>query len=359
MIRVRLGERSYGIAITDSYRRLPEWLAGLRLPTQGWVISHARLLGRYGPALLGPLRRAGWRLSTLAVPEAESSKSFAMVERVIAQLGRTAPMRAPLLIAFGGGVVGDLTGLVAALFRRGVPYIQVPTTLLAQVDSGIGGKVGVDLPQGKNLVGAFYQPRFVCHNVRVLRTLPPRQRRSGLAEVIKYGVIADRQLFAYLEQHLAACLHLSPRAVRVMLERSCRIKAAIVSRDERETRGVRARLNFGHTLGHALEAATGYRRWTHGEAIAIGMCAAADLGAELGWLPRKDAERIARLIRAAGLPTRARSVPRAAVLRALRYDKKFIHGRPRWVLPTRIGRVVVTERVPAAVVQRVLARYLE
>ena len=358
MIRVRLGARSYSVAITDSYRRLPAWLAALRLPTQGWVVSHARLLRRYGPSLLGPLRRAGWRLTTLTVPESESSKSFAMVERVIKQLGRTAPMRTPLLIAFGGGVVGDLTGLVAAVFRRGVPYVQVPTTLLAQVDSGIGGKVGVDLPQGKNLVGAFYQPRLVCNNVRVLRTLPPRQRRSGLAEVIKCGVIADRRLFAYLEQHLAACLHLSPRAVRVMLERACRIKAAIVSRDERETRGERARLNFGHTLGHALEAATGYRRWTHGEAIAIGMCAAAEVGCELGLLPRQDAERIARLIRAAGLPTRARSVSRAAVLRALRYDKKFIHGRPRWVLPTGIGRVVVTERAPDGVVHRVLARYV-
>ena len=358
MIRVRLGERSYTVAITDSYRRLPEQLAALRLPTQGWVVSHERLLGRYGPALLGPLRRAGWRLATLTVPEAESSKSFAMVERLVAQLGRTAPMRVPLLIAFGGGVVGDLTGLVAAVFRRGVPYVQVPTTLLAQVDSGIGGKVGVDLPQGKNLVGAFYQPRFVCNNVRVLRTLPPRQRRSGLAEVIKYGVIADRRLFEFLEDHLTACLHLSPRAVRVMLERSCRIKAALVSRDERETRGLRARLNFGHTLGHALEAATGYRRWTHGEAIAIGMCAAADLGREIGWLPRGEYERIVRLIRAAGLPAQAGSASRRAVLRALRYDKKFIHGRPRWVVPERIGRVVVTERVPAAVVRRVLERYV-
>ena len=199
---------------------------------------------------------------------------------------------------------------------------------------------------------------FVCNNVRLLRTLPPRQRRSGLAEVIKYGVIADRQLFAFLEAHLASCLRLEPRAVRVMLERSCRIKAAVVSRDERETQGLRAQLNFGHTLGHALEAATGYRRWTHGEAIAIGMCAAAALSREVGLLPEPDAQRIVRVIRAAGLPTQARAVSRRAVLRALRYDKKFIHGRPRWVLPTRIGRVVVTEQVPASAVHRVLGRYL-
>jgi len=176
--------------------------------------------------------------------------------------------------------------------------------------------------------------------------------------VIKYLVIADRQLFAFLEAHLASCLRLEPRAVRVMLERSCRIKAAVVSRDERETQGLRAQLNFGHTLGHALEAATGYRRWTHGEAIAIGMCAAAALSREVGLLPEPDAQRIVRVIRAAGLPTQARAVSRRAVLRALRYDKKFIHGRPRWVLPTRIGRVVVTEQVPASAVHRVLGRYL-
>ncbi len=358
MISVNLGDRSYAIAITDSYRRLPAWLAPLRLPMEGWVVSHHRLLQRYGPALLGPLRRAGWLLEPLSVPESESSKSLAMAERIIHQLSRRAAMRIPVLFAFGGGVVGDLTGFVAAVFRRGIPYVQVPTTLLAQVDSAVGGKVGVDLSHGKNLVGAFHQPRFVCNNVTLLRTLPLRQRRSGLSEVIKYGVIADRTLFAFLEEHLAACLRFELRAVRVMVERSCTIKARVVSRDERETGSLRAHLNFGHTLGHALEAATGYQRWTHGEAIAIGMCAAARLGVEIGLFPEADCQRLARLIEAAGLPTRATGVSRSAVLRALRYDKKFIHGRPRWVVPTRIGRVVVTEEVPARAVHRVLARFV-
>ena len=357
-IPVLLGERSYTIAVTDSYRQLPGWLKPLELPQQGWVISHARLLQRHGPALLSPLRRAGWTLDTLSVPESETAKSFAQVQRVIAQLSRHATMRVPTLFAFGGGVVGDLAGFVASVYRRGVPYVQLPTTLLAQVDSAIGGKVGVDLPQAKNLVGAFYQPRFVCSNVSLLRTLPLRQRQSGIAEVIKYGVMADRTLFAFLEEHLFACLSLEVRAVRVMVERSSRIKARVVSRDERETKNIRAQLNFGHTLGHALEAATGYRRWTHGEAIAIGMCAAADLAAELGVCASADAERIARLIRAAGLPTRARGVPRREVLRAMRFDKKFIHGRPRWVLPKRIGQVVVTEAVSPVLATRVLSRYL-
>ncbi|MBI3021994.1 MAG: 3-dehydroquinate synthase [Candidatus Omnitrophica bacterium] len=357
-ISVSLGDRSYPIAVTDSYRRLPAWLASLGLPAQGWVVSHRRLLRRHGPGLLGPLQRAGWSLQALSVPESESSKSFAMAERIVSRLSRNATMRVPVLFAFGGGVVGDLTGFVAAIFHRGVPYVQLPTTLLAQVDSAIGGKVGVDLPHGKNLIGAFHQPRFVCNNVALLHTLPLRQRQSGLAEVIKYGMIADGTLFAFLEDHLSACLRLEPGAVRVMVERSCSIKARMVSQDERETRALRTHLNFGHTLGHALEAATGYRRWTHGEAIAIGMCAAAHLSVELGLLPAGDLQRLARLIDAAGLPRQAAGVSREAVGRALRYDKKFIHGRPRWVLPTRIGRVIVTEDVPGALVSRVLTRYL-
>ncbi len=355
-IPVSLGERSYTIEITDSYRRLPERLAALKLPREGWVISHRTVLARYGSELLGPLRRAGWRLTTLTVPESELSKSLAMVQRVTGTLSRTATMRAPLLVAFGGGVVGDLTGFVAAVFRRGVPYVQVPTTLLAQVDSAIGGKVGVDVPQAKNMVGAFYQPRLVWNNLAPLRSLPMRQRRSGLGEVIKYGIIADRSLFAFLEEHLEACLSLEGRALRVMVERSCRVKARVVSRDERETRGLRTQLNFGHTVGHALEAATHYRRWTHGEAIAIGMCAAAQIGLEAGFCGKGDVMRITALIKAAGLPTRAAGVSRSAVWRALAHDKKFICGRPRWVLPTRIGHVVVTEEVPQAAVRRVLAR---
>lgn len=346
-IRVPLGPRSYTITIADSYLKLPGHLAKLRLGPHAWVVSHPAILKRFGPVLLGPLRRAGWRVETLTVPESESSKSLTAAGRLLTELSRRAAMRVPVLFAFGGGVVGDLTGFVASVYRRGVPYVQLPTTLLAQVDSAIGGKTGVDLPHAKNLAGAFHQPRLVWNNISVLRTLPSRQRRSGLAEVIKYGIIADPYLFRYLEAHLAACLALEPRAVRVMVERSCRIKARVVSRDERETSGLRAQLNFGHTVGHALEAAGGYRRWTHGEAIAIGMVAAARLSVATGHLADAEEERIVRLIRASGLPTEARGVSRSAVLRALRYDKKFIRGRPRWVLAKRIGRVVVTEAVPA------------
>ena len=357
-IPVRLGERSYDIAVTDSYRALPAHLRSLGLPTRGWIVSHEALLRRYGSELLAPLRRAGWELETITVPESERSKSLPVAQRLITALAKGSAMRLPVLFTFGGGVIGDLAGFVAAVYRRGIPYVQVPTTLLAQVDSGIGGKVGVDLPEGKNLVGAFYQPRAVWNNVSVLGSLPPRQRRSGIAEVIKYGVIADAPLFTHLERRMEDCLALKPSSVRMMVERSCRIKARVVAQDERETKTLRLHLNFGHTVGHALEAATGYRRWTHGEAIAIGMCAAAHLGVETKRLPVGEFERLVRVIRSAGLPVQATRVSRSAVLSALRYDKKFIHGRPRWVLPTRIGRVMVTENVPEAVVRRVLSCYV-
>ena len=227
------------------------------------------------------------------------------------------------------------------------------------MDSAIGGKVGVDLPQGKNLVGQFYHPRLVWNHLGLLASLPARQRRSGMGEVIKYGVIADPALFRFLETHMRACLAMAPQAVRVMVERSCRIKARVVGKDERETGTLRAQLNFGHTLGHALEAATDYRRFTHGEAIAIGMCAAADLSADLGFAKREAVDRIRRLIRAAGLPTVSTGVPLSRVRTALRYDKKFIHGRPRWVVLKRLGQVAVSEAIPEAAVLRVLARYVK
>mgnify|MGYP001587168619 CR=1 FL=1 len=357
-ILVRLNERSYPVVIASSYARLENVLKPLGLSQEGWLISHRSLLARHGREVTAALRRAGWTVTSLTVPEAETSKSLAMAEWVIDRLARRATMRVPVLFAFGGGVVGDLAGFVAAVFRRGIPYVQLPTTLLAQVDSGIGGKVGVDLPQAKNFVGAFYQPRLVWNNVTLLRTLPLRQRRSGLAEVIKYGIIADPGLFRLLERRLGACLAMDLSTVRKLVERSCAIKARIVSRDEEERKGLRHQLNFGHTVGHALEAATRYRRWTHGEAIAIGMCAAAELGLALGMCPERDVTRITRLLQAAGLPTHAAGVSRRAVWGALRYDKKFLYGRPRWVLPTRIGQVVVTESVPESVVRRVLERYV-
>ncbi len=355
-IRVSLDLRSYTIRVASSYAKLPDWLDALGLGRWGWVVSHRSLLDRYGRQVLGPLSRAGWHLETITVPESELTKSYAMAERVLRQMARRSLMRTPVLLAFGGGVVGDLTGFVAAVFRRGIPYVQLPTTLLAQVDSAIGGKVGVDLPAAKNLVGAFPQPRLVVNHLGLLASLPPRQRRSGLSEIIKYAAIADPALFRFLESHVEACVRGSVRTDRVMVERCCRIKARVVSRDERDTTGLRAQLNFGHTLGHALEAATGYRRFTHGEAIAIGMACAADLSASMGLMRAADALRLTRLLQRVGLPTRTSGVPLEAIRRALAHDKKFIHGRVRWVLPVRIGRVTVRDGLSESLMWRAIRR---
>jgi len=359
VIRVPLGKRSYSIYIANSYERLPVLLKPLGLSPWGWVISHRSLLRRFGHELLDPLRRAGFHVETITVPESEQAKSSAMAERVMRQLARRAVMRVPVLLAFGGGVIGDLTGFVAAVFRRGIPYVQLPTTLLAQVDSAIGGKVGVDLSFAKNLIGAFYQPGLVFNHVGLLTALPVRQRRSGLAEIIKYAVIADPTLFGFIEEHRDACISLEPRVVRVLVERCCRIKARVVVQDERETTGIRTQLNFGHTLGHALEAATGFRRFTHGEAIAIGMACASKLSMALGLMPRTDYSRLIRLLREVGLPTQTNGVGLSAIRQALVYDKKFIHGRVRWVLPTRIGQVVVSESVPSSVMWRVIRQHVQ
>ena len=357
-IRVALRERSYAIVIADSYRTLPERLRTLGLPPWGWVISHPSLMARFGRQLTAPLERAGWRLKVLTVPESERSKSYGTAERVLSELSREHAMRTPVVFAFGGGVIGDLAGFVAAVFRRGIPYIQVPTTLLAQVDSAIGGKTGVDLPVAKNLVGAFYQPRLVFSHLGLLASLPLRQRRSGLSEIIKYAVIADPGLFRFLDAHLEACLAGELRADRVMVERCARMKARIVAQDERDTRGIRASLNFGHTVGHALEAATGYRRFTHGEAIAVGMACASRISVELGLLRETSHARLVGLLRRVGLPTRASGIRLSAIKPALVHDKKFTQGAMRGVLPTRIGRVMVSDRVPPALVWRVIRQHV-
>jgi len=357
-IRVSLGERSYPIYLADSYRLLPRALSRAGLQPWGVVVSHASLLKRFGQELLTPLRRAGWRVETITVPESERAKSSASAERVLRLLAKRTAMRTPVLLAFGGGVVGDLTGFVAAVFRRGVPYVQLPTTLLAQVDSAIGGKVGVDLPEAKNAVGAFYQPRLVFSHLKLLRHLPRRQRRSGLSEIIKYAAIADPDLFAFLEEHLPACLLGTLRVDRVMVQRCSRIKARVVARDERDTRGIRAALNFGHTLGHALEAATDYRRFTHGEAIAIGMACASRLSVRLGLLPAADHARLLRLLVHAELPTTTGGTSHSAIRSALARDKKFVQGTMRWVLLKRIGKAVVSESVPAALMWQVIREHV-
>lgn len=358
MVKIQLPQHSYEINVSANYTKLPQQLNALNFPKDVWIVSHRRLLNLWGESLIGPLKKAGYEVQTLTVPESESSKSIESLMGVVQKIVKNNKMRVPGLLAFGGGVVGDLTGFAAATLRRGVPYVQLPTSLLAQVDSSIGGKVGVDLPHGKNLLGAYYHPQLVWCASKVLQSLPARQIRSGMSEIIKYGAIADEPLFSFIEKHLSDCLALEPKAVRRLVEDSAAIKADVVSKDEKETKGLRLFLNFGHTLGHALETATGYDRWTHGEAIAIGMAFASQLSLQLGHARQGEVDRLCALLDKAGLPLTATQVNRKSVLKALKQDKKFVSGKPRWVLMKQVGKVFVSEQVPMELVESLLPDFI-
>jgi 3-dehydroquinate synthase len=293
------------------------------------------------------------------VPDSERAKSLALLTRLICRISEDDRNKGVFIVAFGGGVIGDLAGFVASVYRRGVPYVQMPTTLLAQVDSAIGGKVAVDLPTAKNLAGAFYQPRAVLADTGLISSLDPRQIRSGLAEIIKYGVIKDPSLFAYLERNHKKILRREPDALEHIIATSASIKASVVEKDELDNRGLRIILNYGHTIGHAIEAASDFsKRYSHGEAVAIGMAAAADIATGLKILKARDRDRIKSLIRRCGLPTAAKGVEARRIYGAYLHDKKFIRGRNRFLLPERIGRVRVVERVPEGLVKETIKRCL-
>lgn len=285
--------------------------------------------------------------------DAESAKSLRTVEGILRNLTRAGADRKSLLVAVGGGVVGDVVGFAAASYLRGVAFIQVPTTLVAQVDSAIGGKTGVNLPEGKNLVGAFYPPRLVLADSALLRTLPDREFRGGLAEVVKYGVIADPRLFAFIENNVKKVLRRDASSLEYLIRRSVEIKAQVVSRDERES-GLREILNFGHTFGHALESVTRYRRFQHGEAVSWGMMAAALLGHEIGLTPADHVSRIVSLVRQlAPFPAWPDTVP-SRLIAAMRSDKKTRAGKLRFVLTPRIGKARSCDTVPLDALERVL-----
>ena len=285
--------------------------------------------------------------------DAESAKNLRTVEILSRSLVHSGADRKSLLVAVGGGVVGDVAGFVAAIYLRGITLVHVPTTLVAQVDSSIGGKTGVNLPEGKNLVGAFYPPRLVLTDPELLRTLPGREYRSGLAEVIKHAIIADAQMFGYLEENMERVLRRDRSAFDYLIPRNIKIKASVVSRDEREA-GLREILNFGHTFAHALESVTKYRRYLHGEAVAWGMVAASFLGHELGLAPAADVSRIVALIRSLGsLPPWPR-VPPKALLKVMHSDKKTRSGTLRFVLSPRIGQARSYDTVPLDAVERIL-----
>ena len=303
-VRVELGERSYDIVIGNGLlSQAVDWLQPLKLGKHGVIITDTNVAPLYGESLCEALKAAGFTVEILDVAAGEESKSLRQANRLFEKLPSLGLDRQSFVIALGGGVVGDLAGFVAASYMRGIALVQMPTTLLAQMDSSVGGKVGVNLPQGKNLVGAFYQPRLVLADTGTLATLPERELRAGFAEVIKHGAIRDAEFFAWLEREYQRVLSLDREAVTHAVRRCCEIKAEVVSADERES-GLRAILNFGHTIGHAMEALTEYVGLLHGEAISMGMRVAACLSVKRAGLAQAEADRLEALIAASGLPTR-------------------------------------------------------
>ncbi|WP_290650066.1 3-dehydroquinate synthase [Aquisalimonas sp.] len=344
-LNVALGERSYPICIgPDQLGRaepLRDWLPG----NQALVVTNDTVADLYLDPVLTSLE--GLHADALILPDGEAHKTVASCERIWDRLLQRRFERSCTVIALGGGVIGDLAGFAAAAYQRGVAFVQIPTTLLAQVDSSVGGKTGVNHPRGKNMIGAFHQPRGVIADTDVLATLPARELSAGLAEVIKYGLIRDPDFFVWLEDNLEALLARDTGALADTIERSCANKADVVAADERE-QGVRATLNLGHTFGHAIETATGYSSWLHGEAVAAGMAMAAHLSADLGWLSEEEHHRVTALLRRAGLPlTPPQSMTPTQFLEIMAVDKKAQQGRIRLVLQQGIGRAIVTDSVPA------------
>lgn len=353
-VPVSLGDRSYDILIgADTLSQAASSLQSLQLGTRGAIITDETVERLYAKRLSDHLRDAGFETTLCVVPVGEKSKSLDQTARLYDQLLDGKLDRKSFVIALGGGVVGDLAGFVAATYLRGISLVQIPTTLLAQVDSSVGGKVGVNLPRGKNLVGAFYQPKIVHIDIRTLESLSSREFRAGLAEVIKYGIIYDAQLFRQLESEKERVLARDLKLMESIVARCCEIKAEVVSKDEREE-GLRAILNYGHTIGHAIEAACRYDEFLHGEAIAVGMVCAARLSQRRGHLPKKQADRIEGIFKSYGFETAARAFPFDRLHAAMKVDKKALAGTIRFVLAKDIGNVFVTGEVTEADLRAVL-----
>lgn len=356
-IDVNLPQQSYKIAIeAQGIDRLGERLKPLKLGKKVMVVSNPEIFQHYGDRAIASLKSAGFDVSTCEVPAGESYKTPATVQKIYDAALKNHLERSSTLVALGGGVIGDMTGFAAATWLRGINFVQVPTTLLAMVDASIGGKTGVNHPKGKNLIGAFYQPRLVLIDPEVLNTLPDREFQAGMAEVIKYGVIWDAQLFEQMEQSDRLERNPNTDLLNTIISRSCQAKADVVSKDEKEA-GLRAILNYGHTVGHAVESETNYSVVNHGEAVAIGMVAAGKLAVELKMWQQEDAARQDALIKKAGLKTQLPpEINIEKIIEALQADKKVKDGKVRFVLPTHIGVVEVTDAVPSDTIRQVLGQ---
>lgn len=350
-IPVKLGKRSYNIMIADNaLAKAGKLIKDLKIGSDAYIITNTTINNLYGSNLQKILAASGINSKIKLIPDSEKSKSLQLAYSLIKDISQFAQKKKVFIIAFGGGVVGDLAGFVASIYKRGIAYVQVPTTLLAQVDSSIGGKTGVDLNEGKNLVGAFYQPRLVLADTKVLKSLTQKQLSSGLAEVIKYGLISDKKLFNFLESKSKDILAKKQSALEYIIASSANIKAKIVSADEKEEHGLRVILNFGHTIGHAIETAGNYSKYSHGQAVALGMLVAAEISCSMGLIDNVLLEKIESVIRKYNLPVKIKNLKLDRIIKAHYLDKKFIGAKNRFVLLQKIGKTKTTENIPLEII---------
>ncbi|MGF1603442.1 MAG: 3-dehydroquinate synthase [Thermosynechococcaceae cyanobacterium] len=365
LIPVPLPQQAYSVAIASSLRDIGSLLTDPNIQTQTLgqkilVVSNPQIWKHYGPTVVDSLIQAGFTVNHCILPAGERYKTPKSVQKIYDCALAHRLERSSTIVALGGGVIGDMTGFAAATWLRGINVVQIPTSLLAMVDAAIGGKTGVNHPQGKNLIGAFHQPRLVLVDPTTLATLPAREFRAGMAEVIKYGVIWDKALFLDLERapRLDQRRYLSPELLTKILQQSCQAKAQVVSQDEKEG-GLRAILNYGHTIGHAIESLTHYRTFKHGEAVALGMIAAGQIAVELNLWSANEMARQQQLIIKSGLPTQLPAdFPISKVADLLLTDKKVKEGRVRFILPTKIGAVTITDQVPEDAISAALTPML-
>ncbi|MDD5687932.1 MAG: 3-dehydroquinate synthase [Elusimicrobia bacterium] len=353
IVEVKLGERTYPIHVGVSLTNLGDCLKEKDFFGKVLIITNTTVNKLYGDMVTDSVSRAGFETFITKIPDGEKYKTLETVNNLYQVCMDKHLERSSTIVALGGGVVGDIAGFVAATFMRGLPFVQVPTTLLSQVDSSIGGKVGVNHPKSKNMIGAFYQPALVYTDISTLKTLPEREFNSGLAEAIKYGIIRDRKYFTVLERDLIKIKSLNLERVEYTVWRSCQIKKWVVELDEKET-GLRAILNFGHTIGHAIEAATNYQEYLHGEAVSIGMVCAAKIAKEISLLNDMWTHRIEKILTRAGLPV-THSLNTDKIIEKLIYDKKVLDKKVRFVLPDgRPGRTVLKDDIPDEIIKKVL-----
>jgi 3-dehydroquinate synthase len=352
-IRVRLGRRSYNIRIgTGLLTQVGPMLKEMGCADKAVIITDPTVKKLYGHSLKRSLTASGFKVALLEVPEGEEQKSLETAGRLYNELTEFYAERATPILALGGGVIGDLTGFVAATYMRGVPLVQIPTTLLAQGDSSIGGKVAVNHGLLKNKIGAFYHPRLTISDISTLKTLSPRELSDGLAEIIKHGVILDGEFFSYLEENLDKIKSLDERVLERVISRSAKIKAGVVEKDELDL-GLRNILNYGHTVGHAIESVSELKVW-HGEAVAIGMLAEARISNRLGILTEDEVARIKNLIAQAGLPTELPSLELEKLIQAMKHDKKVLQGKLKFALPKSIGEAFITDEISPSLIEKTL-----